>query len=288
MHDEASGPLDRPHVRRSFERAAATYDAAAALQREVGDRLLERLDYVKLQPARVLDLGSGTGHCAQALLKRYPRARVAAVDLAWSMARRTRDRHHWWRRPLAACADARALPFADGGFDLVVSNLMLQWCVPLEPYFAEVRRVLGRGGLFLFTSFGTDTLKELRAAWARVDARPHVHGFLDMHDVGDALLAAGFGDPVMDMEVLTVTYRELLDLMRDLKSIGAHNASPSRAPGLTGRQTLKALTSAYESFRDAEGRLPTTYEVVYGHGWAPAAPAPSPKPERWVPLRPVK
>ncbi|MGF1547952.1 MAG: malonyl-ACP O-methyltransferase BioC [Thiotrichales bacterium] len=285
MREVVPPPLDRAKLRRSFERAAERYDAAAVLQREIADRLLERLDYVRLDPRRILDLGTGTGYCAGALLRRYSKAAVIAADLAWTMARVARRRRVWLRRPLAVCADAGALPVGDSSVDLVFSNLMLQWCVPLDPYFSEIRRVMAGGGLLLFSTFGPDTLRELRQAWAEVDFGTHVHRFVDMHDVGDALVRAGFADPVMDMERLTLTYAELTDLLRDLKAIGASNADSGRAPGLTGPRTLRRLRTAYERFRDAAGRLPATYEVVYGHAWVPAAPAPSRFPERWIPLR---
>ncbi|MGF1642404.1 MAG: malonyl-ACP O-methyltransferase BioC [Thiotrichales bacterium] len=279
---EPASPLDRIKLRRSFERAAAQYDATAVLQREIADRMLDRLDYVRVDPRWIVDLGTGTGYCARALLQRYTKASVIAVDLAWTMARAARKRRVWLRRPLAICADAAALPLDDGRAELVFSNLMLQWCLPLDPYFAEIRRVMAAGGLLLFSTFGPDTLRELRQAWGDVDTGAHVHPFIDMHDVGDELLRAGFADPVMDMERITLTYADVLDLMRDLKGIGASNAMTGRAAGLTGAGAVRRLRQAYERFRGASGRLPATYEVVYGHAWVPAAPAPSRLPERWI------
>ncbi len=260
------GLPDKASARRSFERAADRYDEAAVLQREVATRLLERLDLVRLSPQRILDLGSGTGYCIDGLLARYRKAEVVALDIALPMLRHARRRGRWLRRPRCVCADAERLPFADDSFDLVFSNLMMQWCVDLDATFAELRRVIRPGGLLLFSSFGPDTLKELRAAWGEVDGYAHVNTFLDMHDVGDALLRARFADPVMDVERLILTYRDVRKLMRELKQIGAHNVTAGRPRGLTGRHRLQRLVEAYERFRH-DGLLPATYEIVNGHAW---------------------
>lgn len=273
IESPAGGPmLDKRSLRASFERAAAGYDEAAVLQRAIAGRMLERLDVVKLVPASVLDIGSGTGHVAHALMRRYPRAHLTAADLAHAMARRTRTRTRWRRRfartPGAfVCADLERLPFAPASFDLIVSNLTLQWCDPAAA-FAECRRALRPGGLFLFTSFGPDTLAELRAAWHAVDDRPHVHGFADMHDLGDLLVRAGFSEPVLDVERFALTYADVLDVLRDLKRLGAHNAAQGRTRGLTGKTSFRHFKQAYEAMR-VDGRIPATYEAVYGLAWAP-------------------
>ncbi|HHJ12761.1 MAG TPA: malonyl-[acyl-carrier protein] O-methyltransferase BioC [Gammaproteobacteria bacterium] len=259
---------DKRLVRRSFERAAASYDAAAVLQREVCSRLLERLDLIRFRPGRVLDLGCGTGQALDDLLRRYPRAQVLGLDLAPAMLERARRRGRWRRRPQAVCADAERLPFADASFDLVFSSLMIQWCVDPAGLFAEMRRVLRPGGLFLFSGFGPDTLRELRQAWRAVDSHVHVNHFPDLHTLGDALLAAGFADPVMDVERITLTYSDIHGLMRDLKQIGAHNVTRGRPRGLTGRARLRRLEQAYEDFR-REGVLPATWEVLNGLAWQP-------------------
>lgn len=261
--------LDRRQLRAAFERAARGYDPAAVLQREVGTRLLERLDLTTLKPARILDLGCGTGRQLRALRYRYPAAQIVAADLAFNMLAAARRAQGWLRRPALACADALHLPFAAASFDLVYCNLMLQWCDDLDRAFSELRRVVKPHGLLLFSSFGPDTLKELRAAWRAVDARVHVHRFIDMHDIGDALIRAGFVEPVMDVEQLTLTYADLRALMADLKKIGAHNVAAGRPHGLGGRLRLRELTQAYEPFR-RDGRLPSTWEVVYGTAWTPA------------------
>lgn len=260
--------IDKRAARRAFDRAAATYDGVAVLQREMAARLLERLDYVRLTPRTILDLGAGTGLAVDDLQRRYRQARVLALDFACEMLRLARRRGSLLRRPSCLCADAEALPLREGGIDFIFSNATLQWCNDLDRTFAELRRVLAPGGLLMFTTFGPDTLRELRAAWAQADGHGHVSPFLDMHDVGDALVRAGFDGPVLDAEYLTLTYTDLGGLMDDLRGLGATNATRERPRGLTGRSRWHAMRTAYEVHRQ-EGRLPATYEVVYGHAWAP-------------------
>jgi malonyl-CoA O-methyltransferase len=199
-------------------------------------------------------------------MSRYRSAEVVALDIALPMLSRARRRGRWLRRPHSVCADAEHLPFADASFDLVFSNLMLQWCVDLDAVFSELQRVLRPGGLLLFTSFGPDTLRELRDSWSAVDGYTHVNAFQDMHDVGDALLRARFADPVMDVEHFTVTYADLWRLMRELKQQGAHNVTAGRSRGLTGKTHMQRLVQVYEAHR-RDGVLPATYEVVNGHAW---------------------
>jgi malonyl-CoA O-methyltransferase len=269
MSDDLPFLLDKANIRASFERAAASYDEAAALQREVGSRLLERLELVRLNPAIILDVGCGTGFTTTPLLKRYRKARVIALDLAYNMLPLARKRAPWLRKPHCLCGDAEAMPLADASCDLLLSNLTVQWCLDLDRLFRECRRVLKPGGLLLFSTLGPDTLRELRHSWRAVDGYNHVNAFIDMHDIGDAMVRATLADPVMDMEHITLTYKEVFGLMRDLKTLGAHNVSQGRAQSLTGKGRLRAMCTAYEQFRRADGRLPATYEVVYGHAWAP-------------------
>lgn len=268
--------IDAHEVRRSFERAAHHYDAAAVLQARVRNELLERLDLVRIRPATVLDLGAGTGHAAIELKRRYRSSQVVALDLAPGMLREALRRQTLLRRFHRVCADATALPLRGGSVDLVFSNLMLQWCSDPDLVFAECRRVLRPNGLLTFATFGPDTLAELRRAWSAADRHTHVNRFIDMHDLGDALLRIGFAEPVMDVERYTLTYAEVRDLMRDLKLVGAHNANAARPRGLTGKGALARMVQAYESVR-RDGRLPATYEVVFGHAWAPVAERRPPK-----------
>jgi malonyl-CoA O-methyltransferase len=277
--------LPSAKVRRGFERAASAYDEVAVLQREVADRLLQRLDYVKLQPQRILDLGAGTGYALPALRQRYRKAEIIALDLAQRMLCAACARVPAKKNLLArvsrhaVCADAQRLPLADDSVDLVFSSLMLQWCNDLDAVFAEVRRVLRPDGLFQFATLGPDTLKELRVAWASVDNAVHVHRFIDMHDVGDALLRAGLAEPVLDVETLTLTYREVNDLLHELRQLGASNRSEGTQKGLTTPHKLKAMRKNYiERFAQADGQLPSSWEVVYGHAWRGSKAAPQPKP----------
>jgi malonyl-CoA O-methyltransferase len=282
-----TGLFDTRHVRRAFSRAAPGYDAVARLQHEVEARLLESLDYlddpaVALVPRTVVDLGSGTGGAALAMRARWPRARIFAIDLAPPMLRRLRERDRTWRRrlrrPLSpsidlACADARALPLADGSVDVLFSNLCLQWVDDLPAVFAGFRRALRPGGRLLLSTFGSDTLHELRAAFARADDAPHVSPFADIARVGDALVHAGFRDPVLDRDLFRQSHPDLPALMRELRAIGATNALSARRRTLTGRARFAAAARAYEAMRDDAG-LPATWEVVYAQAWAPPPGAP--------------
>ena len=261
--------LDRASVRASFDRASATYESAAGLQAQVAGELLGRLAAFGLKPAVVLDLGAGTGRSTRELKRRYPRATVIALDLAPGMLREA-DRHQLlWRRFERVCGDAQRLPLADGSVDLVFSSLMLQWCEPLDAAFGEVRRVLRAGGFFAFSTFGPATLGELRSAWAEADGHNHVNHFIDMHDVGSALMRAGLAEPVLDIDRIELDYPDARALMRDLKCIGAHNVTAGRPRALTGRSRLARMEHAYEAFR-REGSLPATYEVIYGASWGAA------------------
>jgi len=286
--DPDPAAVDPRAVRRHFARAAATYDAAAVLQREIGTRMLERLDVIRLAPAAILDAGCGTGDALPELAVRYPQARRVALDVALPMldvARsRTAARRSVMKRLLAplggatghvpsfVCGDVAALPFASGAFGLVWSNVTLQWVADLPRAIGELHRVLDVGGLVTFTTFGPDTLRELRAAFAGVDARPHVARFVDMHDVGDLLVHAGFADPVMQMEQLTLTYADAAAMLRDLKAIGATNATQGRTRGLFGRKRFARAVAALDAMRAGrgDGRIPATFEVIYGHAWKAA------------------
>jgi malonyl-CoA O-methyltransferase len=218
-----------------------------------------------------LDAGAGTGHASRALKRRYPKALVVALDSSRGMLAAAARQRSWLRPFERVCADAELLPLGDGSVDLVLSNLMLQWCNP-DAVFAEFRRVLKPNGLLSFSAFGPDTLRELRAAWREVDSHSHVHRFIDMHDLGDALVRSGFSAPVLDVERFTLSYLDVRKVAADLKATGAHNATAGRAKGLTSPGKFAGMEAAYESFRQ-DGRLPATYEVVFAHAWVPAQAA---------------
>jgi malonyl-CoA O-methyltransferase len=279
--------LDARHVRRAFGRAAETYEAHAVLQAEVAARLAERLDDVAIEPARILDAGSGPGAGSAALLARYPFADVVALDFALPMLRAAARRAGEPAGFTRVCADLQTLPFADAAFDIVWSNLCLQWCNDPGLAIAECARVLRPGGLLLLTTFGPSTLHELRDAFAAADADPHVSRFVDMHDLGDALLTTGFRDPVLERDDFTLTYRDVCALMRELRSIGATNADAKRARTLTGKGNFARVAGAYEPFR-REGLLPATYEVVYARAFAPSPGQPRRTPEGEIASFPVE
>ncbi|BAL23329.1 methyltransferase domain-containing protein [Azoarcus sp. KH32C] len=266
--------LDRPLLKRRFERAAATYDEVAVLAREVGRRMDERLDYIRIQPKRILDLGCGTGADLEMLGKRFPAAQRVGADLAFPMLARARGERGLFDRLRAfgrtqraefACTDASALPFARASMSLVWSNLMLNWLADPLPALKEIHRVLEVDGMLMFSTFGPDTLRELRAALPTKGGE-RVHRFIDMHDLGDALVQAGFSDPVMDMEMVTMTYASVDELLHDLRQAGCANAGTARPRGLSGRAGWESARHTLEALR-RDGRLPASFEIVQGHAW---------------------
>jgi len=256
--------LDARLARRRFERAAAGYGKACRLESEVGARMLERLDYVKLAPRRVLDAGSGPQREARLLARRYPGARVMALDAAHAMLRAGQPRFGFLKRksPDAVCADLLQLPLAAASQDLVWSNMALHWVADPLAALREFQRVLAAEGLLMFSTLGPDTLLELRAA----AGGGRVHRFTDMHDLGDMLLAAGFAEPVMDMERLTMVYADGAALLADLRASGQTSARADRARGLAGRGFHAALLGGLAA-QMRDGELPVSFEVVYGHAW---------------------
>lgn len=262
--------ISKRKVRRAFDRAADSYDDAALLQKEVCSRLLDRLEYIRLAPRMILDAGAGTGEAVAPLMKRYKKSRLIALDLSEQMLARALAHGSLLRRPETVCADIEQLPFRDNCFDLVFSNLTLQWCNDLSITLQGLLRVLKPGGLLMFTTFGPDTLKELRACWLQLDDAVHVNQFTDMHDVGDGLMQAGFADPVMEAETITVKYRTIDKLMADLRAIGANATAQGGRTGLTTPSMLDGLRQAYDAYR-VDDLLPASYEVVYGHAWKPEA-----------------
>jgi malonyl-CoA O-methyltransferase len=245
------------------------------LAREVEARMLERMQYIKLEPGRILDAGCGEGHGAERLDERYPGAQVLGLDFALPLLQAARGHDTWLRRVLKRarvdllCADFASVPLAAASVDLVWFNLALHCAGDPQPAFKELRRVLKVGGLLMFSCYGPDTLKELKSAFAARDGAPHVHGFIDMHDLGDMLSACGFAAPVMDMELITLTYADVDELFADLRATGQQNVLAERRRGLTGKAVFGAMRAAYENLR-RDGRLPASFEIVYGHAWKPA------------------
>ena len=264
--------VDRRQVGRRFAQAAASYAEGDFFAREIDQRMQERLDYVRIEPKTVLDLGCSRGASLPDLATRYPAARQIGIDLAPAMLQAAQPARPGWQRwlglgaqgPELLAADAARLPLAARSADLVWSNLLLHWLDDPLPALAEAHRILDVGGLLMFSTLGPDTLKELRACFA--DGYAHTQRFIDMHDLGDMLVANGFADPVMDMEVLTLHYATFDDLLRELQAAGSACAMTSRRHGLSGRRLWAQARAAYEAMRH-NGKLPVTFEVVYGHAW---------------------
>ncbi len=277
--------LNRLAIRSAFGRAAATYDKGAVLQRTVSDQLLDRFQWLRIKPHTILDIGTGTGYALPRLRRRFRQSHVMGCDIAPAMLKEARRQRGLWRPSTLFAADGERLPLGSHSVDCVYSNLSLQW-MDLERAFSEFLRVLRPGGLLTFSTFGPDTLQELRTAWAQVDTRPHVHSFVDMHDIGDTLVHSGFADPVLDIERFTLTYSTAHAALRDLKQIGARNAFQDRFQGLTGKRRYQSFVKAYESYR-RDGRLPVTYEVVYGQAWYPGHP-PSARDQAGIPLSQIQ
>jgi malonyl-CoA O-methyltransferase len=265
--------VDRQQVGRRFSKVAASYPQADFFAREIDRRMLERLDYVNLTPNRILDLGCSRGGSFTELAGRYPATQLLGFDLAPAMLQSDTAARPAWQRwlglkpttgPLRVAADAASLPLQSQSIALVWSNLLLHWLDDPLPVLAEAHRVLEVGGLLMFSTLGPDSLKELRTAFS--DGYSHTQRFIDMHDLGDMLVGCGFADPVMDMEVITLTYDDIDAMFDELRAAGSSCAMTSRRHGLTGRGALLKARATYETLRH-EGKLPATFEVIYGHAW---------------------
>ncbi len=263
-------------VRRQFDRRAARFREHDAIVREVGRRLIERLDLMRIEPRLIADVGCGAGGTREPLLARCAGARWVGVDISGAMLASAAPasalaRLLPWRgsRAHAVCAEAAALPFADGVVDLLFSNLMLHWHPQPHTVFPQWQRVLRVDGLLLFSCFGPDTLAELRRAYASAGIAARPVPFIDMHDFGDMMVAAGFAGPVMDAERIRLTYPSPRALLREVAALGG-NPRDDRAPGLVGGRRARALLAALDDMRDAQGRITLTFEIAYGHAWKPA------------------
>ncbi len=258
---------EKRRIAKHFDAKAMLYESSAVLQRKVCAELLQRLDLTSLQPEVILDAGCGTGCGTHGLLKKYKKAKIISLDLSAEMLKQTKKKGGLLRKPELICADAEDIPLEDESVDLVYSSLMLQWC-DYEKVFAEFKRILKPNGLLMFSTFGPDTLKELRRSWAQVDDHAHVNEFTDMHDLGDALIHAGLAEPVMDMDMMVLTYENPMGVMTDLKAIGANTVvnSNQEKRGLVTPAKLRRVLEAYEQLRE-QGVVPASYEVVYGHAW---------------------
>lgn len=265
MKPDDPNALDSKAARAAFGKAAANYARLAQIEAQLAERLVERLDEVPQQAERVLDLGCGPGVLLDALRSRHKSSQIILLDASTRMLRRVRSLGWRRRRALRIGGTLDALPLGDNSVDLIVSALALPWS-NLRIAIEEISRVLKPDGLLLFTSYGPDTLQQLRTAWAGVDEAPHVHSFFDMHDVGDALIGAGLSNPVMDVERLTVTYTTTQQLFDDLRASGSTNVLATRRKTLTGKRRWQNMLDALEQSR-VGGHIEMTCEVIFGHAW---------------------
>jgi len=260
--------IDKSIVRGRFNTAAERYESFDFLQREVSSRLFSRLDDIVVSPHLIVDLGSGSGRNGAILEKLYRKARVINLDLAEDMLLVARKKKFkLFQQQQFVCGDLESIPFRPGKIDLAFSNLALQWCPNLPSSFAQINETLKSGGLFIFSTLGPDTLKELKEVSSGLSDLPLVGTFLDMHIVGDNLALAGFADPVIESEIITVNYSEPLGLFRDLKGLGASNADSGRRKSLTGTSRMRRILKEYSKYGE-NGKVPATYEVILGHAWA--------------------
>ena len=255
-----------PDICNAFNRCAGSYEQSAVIPREIGERLFERLAYLKIKPKYILDLGCGPGLFSQHLKKQYPKATVVGRDLAETMLHHAQAKQTWRKRWPLVRADMHALPFVDGLFDLVFANQVLHWSSKVPHVIAELNRVMNREGCLMFSMLGLDSFHELRAS-STEDNPAEAHQLTDMHHVGDCLLAERFLDPVVDMEMLVAHHASFPALLSALRAEGIRNLSPGRRRGLTGKTRWHAFVESVAAHRTPEGKFPLTYEVVYGHAW---------------------
>ena len=252
---------------KAFNAKASEYEQAAIVQHEIGERLFERLQYLKIKPRYVLDLGCGPGSFLKRLQKYYPDAQVVGLDLAYNMLKQAKRKQGWFHKSSLVNADMTAMPFPSDLFDLVFANQVIHWAQSLPKLMSELNRVMNTEGCLMFSTLGPDTFKELRQTPVKIDTHAHTNEFCDMHHVGDCLLAEHFLDPVVDMDMLTAHYATLPKLLHALKAQGVRNINAARNPGLTGKQAWRNFEQAVSAFRTDQGKYPLTYEVVYGHAW---------------------
>ncbi|MGE3920727.1 MAG: malonyl-ACP O-methyltransferase BioC [Gammaproteobacteria bacterium] len=262
--------LDMVQVARSFNAAATSYDQYAVLQQEVARRLIARLDFIKIKPQCIIDIGAGTGYPTHLLAKRYENADIILLDVAVNMLKEAKKT---FGKQKLVCAAADKIPLPDRSVDFIFSNLMLQWSDDLAGTLIEWARILKPDGLLLFTSFGPQTLIELRSSWLDVDSFAHMSDFHDFPVWSSLMQQAGFTAPVLDNDLFKLLYNDTNCLMRELKGLGANNTHSARNKALTGKKHWQQMLKNYDTFRDTSDKIPATFEVIYGHAWGRAIQA---------------
>ncbi len=255
-------------LQQRLSHAATFFDEHAFVHHRCRDELISRLDLLAIEPALIADVGAATGSAAGLLAKRYPRATVVAIEhnAALLGQRAWRRRGFSLRKPRVAPKNApmSALPLDNDSLDLAFCNLSLARFSEPDEVLREIRRALKPGGVFVFSTLGPGSLRELREAWHDTDAPERVATFTDMHDIGDALGRAGFAEPVLDVDSFQAQYRNSADVWRDLTFSGARNSLPQRAKGLTGKARFEAMT---RRLTGNDGMINISIEVVYGQCW---------------------
>jgi malonyl-CoA O-methyltransferase len=255
--------IDKSQVMRSFDVASQAYNHFTSLQRQIGRKLVVLAQELRLTPTRVIDIGSGTGFMSAQLQQHYPACKTLALDLSLGMLQHSRLLSGANGSAIHVCGDAESLPVSAEVFDAVYSNLAFQWCPDLRKTFSECQRVLNKGGLLAFSTFGPDTLKELRDAWAAADEAVHVNSFVDIETIENLLKANGFEIHSLYAENVVLHYDDSKAVMRGVKGMGAHNINPGRHKGMTGVGRFKKVQARYEAMREEQG-LPATYQAIYG------------------------
>lgn len=272
MQPSSKHPQIKANIQRAFDKAAKTYDKAAFLQTQLGEHLLARLPYFNLAPENILELGASTGNFTSKLHAYYPEASCIGLDISSEMLKTAQSKMPASGQTAFVCADMETLPFKSNSFDLVCSNVTIQWALDYTTLFKEIKRVLKPNGLWLFTTFGPDTLIELRQALASFNTQHHVNQFMDMHDIGDAMLASGLQDPVLDVEHISYEFSSPLALLKNLKALGANHALDRQSHGLNTSRFLNMLEKNYLKTHDTQ-KYPAHYEIIFGHAFAPKVEA---------------
>ena len=265
------GKLNARHVRSNFDRAAGRFTGADFVHRAAADGLMQRLQPIAVTPGYVVDLGSALGTGSKQLARRFPKARILSVDRSSQMLSAAKRTRGWFSRVRELQANACQLPLRNSSVDFVFANMLMPWIDDLSGLFGEIARVLSKDGVFVFSTLGPDSLTVLRQAWSNVDDDLHVHHFADMHNLGDAMMHAGLGDPVLDIDCLSISYRNAEALFTDLAVAGGRSSLRDRRPTLTGKDRFARFRKHLEAAA-IEGVIEVKLELVYGHAFGRGAP----------------
>ena len=246
--------IEIPQFKMALDKIASSFEKSAFLHKEVAERLLERLDLMNIKPQFILDAGCGTGYCTRVLTKKYKKSTITGIDFSKGMLNQAKSSNSFFNKVDYQHADIYQLPFANNYFDLVFSNLTMQWIMEPKKALLELNRVLKPGGILIFSSLGLDTLMELKQSWLRVDQNIHVNHFFDMQQIGDQVYSSNFENTVMDRDIITMTYQTMVGLMKDIKAVGANNFNSRRDKNLFGKTRFQQLKAEYEKLLDSKSK----------------------------------